>query len=616
MRMAVAAVVVVLALLGSGLHSNGTSSTAAAAPLSIVVTSPADTLASAACPDAALCTLRKAIETANLDLTASAVTITFKPSVFPATAPATITIGSVPLPIATRPDLAIDGSGAGVRLAGPPVIGDGLVLTGARARVSALAFRGFFGICLKLTGADGVVGGEQAAGEGNSFEECSTAIRAEGVNARVHGNSVGFATDGLTAAAVQLGIVVTASNALVGNDGQGPGYQNRIGNAQVAVLSGGVGNAPVTGVRIVGNTIGRASDNSAAPVGTAIRLLFPVTSAQVSANSISNARMGIAIQGSSNGPSAQGVRISANVFSQIGRLSIDLNEDNQTNPNDDGDADTGANGLRNHPRLTRAVQSRISGAACAGCQVQLYLAAHASGGSIDYGATPVAGGITQATDEGSFTFESPAVTPGQWVSALATDAQGNTSEFSPGSRVGAGNIQCGNGTLEQGWNLAGYFGAEPVNLGTSFPADGASAGRVRAIYHLEPGTAVYTRWFAEASFARTLFSLEPGGAYWFLADAPAPLSGGLSLSAPIPVSLKAGWNTVVYIGATAPVADAFASLGTNYKQVHAWDAAASRWLSHSAEGAPAWAQGFADAEACRAFQVFATADGTLIPLQP
>lgn len=69
--------------------------------------------------------------------------------------------------------------------------------------------------------------------------------------------------------------------------------------------------------------------------------------------------------------------------------------------------------------------------------------------------------------------------------------------------------------------------------------------------------------------------LEPGEAYWFLADGPAPLSGGFSLSAPISVPLKAGWNTVVYIGATAPAADAFASLGTSYKEIYAWDAPAA-----------------------------------------
>ncbi|MEP7214825.1 MAG: hypothetical protein ABI782_01150 [Anaerolineaceae bacterium] len=617
MRIAAAAVVVLLVFVTAGVVPDGVVRVAASAPLSIVVTSAADTVATPACPDATRCTFRKAIDTANLDTTATAVTITFSAATFPSGAPATISVGATPLPVAARADLTIDGTGAGVRIVSTPAASpDGLVLSGARSRVSALSMRQFIGACLTLTGTDAIVGGDRTAGRGNDFGDCGTAIRIEGANARVHGNSIGFGADGLSAAAVQSGIVVTGSNSLVGDDGLGAGLQNRVGNAQTGVTAGGVGTAPVTGIKIAGNVFGQASDGRAAPVGLAVRVVHPVTSAQVSANSVANAQTGIAVQGSVSGPSAQSVRITANSFVDIGRLSIDLNEDNLTNPNDVGDVDTGANGLRNHPSFTRVVQSRISGTACAGCQVQLYVAAHAPGGAVDYGATPVPGGVVAADGDGFFLFESPAVTPGQWVTALATDAQGNTSEFTPGSRVGAGSIQCGNGTLESGWNLVGYFGAEAVNLGASFPADGVGAGRVRAIYHLESGAATYTHWFADVSLARTLQSLEPGEAYWFVADGPAALTGGFSLSAPISVLLKPGWNTVVYIGASAHVADAFASLGTNYKELFAWDVAGGRWTSYSAEGAPAWAQGFTEAQACRAFQVFSAADVILVPLQP
>ena len=135
MRIAAAAVVVVfLALVGAGLVAGSAARTVAASPLLIVVTSAADTVATPVCPDASRCTLRKAIETANLDLAATAVTITFSATIFPAATPATITIGGTPLPFATHPDLAIDGSGVGVRIAGAPAgAPDGLVLTGAAA---------------------------------------------------------------------------------------------------------------------------------------------------------------------------------------------------------------------------------------------------------------------------------------------------------------------------------------------------------------------------------------------------------------------------------------------------------------------------------------------------
>ena len=617
MRIAAAAVVVFLVLLSAGVVPDGAVRVAAAAPVYIVVTSASDTIAAPVCPDTNRCTLRKAIDTANLDTTATTVTISFSATIFPLTTPATISVGATPLPVAARPDLTIDGSGAGVRLVSTPAGSpDGLVLSGPRSRVSALSIGQFSGVCLKFTGADAVVGGDRTAGRGNDFGDCGTAIRIEGENARVLGNNVGFGVDRLSPAPVQLGVVATGSNTAIGDDGLGAGYQNHVGNAQVGVIIGGAGSSPVTGVKVVGNVIGRAPDGRAAKVGSAVRVLSPVTSALVAANSLSNAQTGVAVQGSAAGPSAQGVRIIANSFSQIERLSIDLNDDNLTNPNDEGDADVGANGLRNHPRFGRVVQSRISGTACADCQVQLYLAAHAPGGTIDFGATPIPGGVKQTNFDGSFVFESPAVTPGQWVTALATDAQGNTSEFAPGSRVGSGSIQCGNGALAAGWNLVGYFGAEAVNLGASFPVEGTGAGGVRAIYHLEAGTGAYTRWLADTSVARTLLSLEPGEAYWFLADGPAPLSGGFSVSAPISVPLKAGWNTVVYIGASAPVADAFASLATNYKELFAWDASSAGWSTYSAEGAPTWAQGFTEAQACRAFQLFSGADALLVPLQP
>ncbi|MEO6398002.1 MAG: CSLREA domain-containing protein [Tepidiformaceae bacterium] len=614
------AVAVALSLVVVFLGMGDASLLAAASPLSIVVTSTADTVATPTCPDVARCTLRRAIEAANLDTAASDVVIRFSPTLFPPVSPATIMIGGTPLPIGTRADLAIDGSDAGVRIVGTlgaaGASADGLVLTGARARVSGLSLASFTGHCLKLTGLDTMIGGDRAAGKGNSVGNCATGIRSEGATSSVVGNRVGFADDGVAAAPVQTAVVITASNAVVGDDSMGAGYQNRIGNAQVGLLAGGSAGPGVTGIKVAGNVFGVSATGSSAPVGTAIRVLANVTSAFVSANTISNAQAGIAVQGAPVAASASGVRMTANTFNQIGRLSIDLDDDGIANPNDEGDPDVGANGLRNHPRFTRVVQARITGTACAGCQIQLYLAAHSPGGVADYGAASIPGAVVAAGADGSFSFDSPAVTPGEWVTALATDAQGNTSEFAPGSRVGAGSLQCSNGMLERGWNLVGYFSADAVNLGISFPAEGPDAGKVRAIYHLEAGSGVYTRWLADAPFASTLTALEPGEAYWFLADHTLALSGGFALSTPVPVQLRTGWNTLVYIGAAAPALDAFASLGATFTEIHAWDATSGAWSTFGAGGVPSWAQGFTEVQACHAYQLYVGADALLVPLQP
>ena len=445
MRIAAAVVVVFLVLVGAGPDSASVIGVAAASPLSILVTPASDTIASPACPDASRCTLRKAIETANVDVTASAVTITFNTTVFPSATPTTVSIATTPLPPVTRADLAIDGSGAGVRIlsaaAGAP---DGLVLSGARSRVSGISIARFAGTCLKLSGADVVVGGERATGHGNDFGDCGTAIRTEGTNTRVQGNRVGFGADGLSVAAVQLGIVVAGSNSVVGDDGLGPGYQNRVGNAQVAVVVGGTGTSPVTGIKIISNIFGQAVDGRAAPVGVAVRLLSPVTSAQVASNSVSNAQTGIALQGSVGGPSAQGVRIAANTFSQIGHLSVDLNEDNQTNPNDVGDGDAGANDLTNTPVLTAAEIQSASTVAISGTYSSLALArtyrieffASSTGDPSGSGEAQRYLGFTDVTTDGtgnaSFNVTlSAAVAIGEVASATATDLTlSETSELS------------------------------------------------------------------------------------------------------------------------------------------------------------------------------------------
>src|SRR5690606_21166692 len=135
---------------------------------------------------------------------------------------------------------------------------------------------------------------------------------------------------------------------------------------------------------------------------------------------------------------------------------------------DDGDGDIGPNAWLNHPLITRATQSRIEGTACAGCEVQVYAAVHLPGGIGDFGSLPLPVGTITANAGGTFAVDSPPVSPGEWVIALAIDADGNTSEFGPANRVGAGAVQCGNLDLRAGWNHVGFFGPQTVILGDTF----------------------------------------------------------------------------------------------------------------------------------------------------
>jgi hypothetical protein len=247
--------------------------------------------------------------------------------------------------------------------------------------------------------------------------------------------------------------------------------------------------------------------------------------------------------------------------------------------------------------------------------VELYIAVHTPGGGDDYGGEPVATGVATVDPQGNFAFESPPVTPGQWVAALVTDADSNTSEFGPSTRVGAGVVQCGNVTLQPGWNHVAFFGPNPLTLGAAFPPD---SGSVDAIYRLDDGAGTYSRWLAGTTTGRTLDGLVPGEVYWFHSETGVALQGGFSLTVPLPVPLKKGWNDFVYIGAPGDIADGFGSIAGKYTEAYRYEVSPSesRWRWSGRSDTPAWAREFTEVQACATYQVAVTEDVTLVPLQP
>ena len=592
---------------------------AAVDPVNLEVTSTADTPASPVCPDATLCTLRRAIEVANADATGAPIRISFGGAAYPAGSPGSIVLGAVPLPVVTRNDVTIDGAGRGVRLSGtrqsltPSV--NAIVTTGTNVTVRGVEIRGFAGVCLLMSGAVSTAGGDPAAGQGNVIDDCETGIRLDGDNAHAQGNRVGLLPGTAGGTNITVGIWVTGRNAVVGESASGEGHTNEVGNASTAIRVGGTSVPLPTGVRVGANILG-GNHAAPAPVQAGVEVMAAAAGIIVAENRIGNAATGIRVHGSSDGPSATKVTLSGNVFANIVALAIDLNADGIRNANDEGDRDAGANSLLNTPVLGRAVQSRVTGTACAGCQVQLYVAAHRPGGHSDYGSNPVPGGPVVADAFGSFAIDNPSVAPGEWLVALATDGDGNTSEFSRSTRVGAGAVQCGSPALVAGWNLVGYFGAQSISLGNSFPAEGAGSDSVRAIYHLDSATGIYAHWLAGPAGGRSLDSLQPGEAYWILSTGAVSLPGGFSLSVPVPAALHAGWNTLLYIGASAAVEDSLISVDGKYTELYAWASNTQRWERYGGPGAPAWTREFTSLEACHVYQVFMTEDAVLTPLQP
>ena len=574
------------------------------------------------CPSPTLCTLRRAIELANADATSAPYNITFAPTVFKPGDPAVISILATELPAIVRNGVKLDASLAGVTLDGaalPTGVHNGLMVVGGDSAVRGLAIERFTGSCLVAAGANATIGGIIPSHR-VTVGSCEIGLELRGLGSVATNLRVGFRGSGGEAALVSTGIVVSAADVQVGTE-SATSAPNVIGNANVGIRVGAPGATVFSGVLVANNTIGKNPAGAAAPVDVGVDLRQPSKGSIVRRNTISHAVTGIRIAADADSLGVVNNRLLSNRFEAITGLAIDLNGDGITNPNDVNDVDTGANGLRNHPVFQRAVQSRIAGnvgALCLGCAVELYLAAHVPGGTRDYGAQPVPVPVALTDATGNFVFENPPVAPGQWVIALVTDPEGNTSEFGPSTRVGAGVVQCGNAPLELGWNHSGFFGPSAMSLGPTFPPEQGSPSPVSAIYHLNDGTANYSAWLSATPAGRTLEGLAPGEAYWFFAEAKTVVTGGFSLSAPFPVQLKTGWNDFVYIGATADARDSLSSIAGKYNQFFRWEADSDggHWLWYGDDATPSWARGFNLVEACGTYLVHLTQDATLTPLQP
>ena len=133
--------------------------------------------------------------------------------------------------------------------------------------------------------------------------------------------------------------------------------------------------------------------------------------------------------------------ITRNSIYNNSQMGIDLGPSFGVSWNDSGDTDTGANQGLNYPVITSASTVQAKGTACGEaavpkpCTIEIFkaspLASDRSGGQFGQGRTFVASG----SSNGSFTIALSGVSVGDYLTATATDAQGNTSEFSRNWRV-------------------------------------------------------------------------------------------------------------------------------------------------------------------------------------
>lgn len=332
---------------------------------------------------------------------------------------------------------------AGINLENAPGNRIGGSSAGARNLISANALNG---VILQFVGASNNV----IQGNYIGTDASGTAALPNGAGLAPAGTAVAGGVD-----------IAGAPNNLVG--GAEPGAGNLIsGNWRDGVCIGGAG---ATNNRLEGNLIGTKADGVSAlgnethnvdirtPGGAhnnciggeapdAGNVIAHVASAGAGYD-------GVRIRDGNTGNLIRGNSFFGNGLSSTA-LAIDLGA-NGVNANDNCDGDAGANQLQNFPVLTNAqsagsvtrVQGTLNSAANGLFLVQFYAnpAPSSSGygeGRVFLGATNV---MTDGACNGAFTALLPvAVAPGWYVSATATDAANNTSEFGPNVVVTAAQL--------------------------------------------------------------------------------------------------------------------------------------------------------------------------------
>jgi CSLREA domain-containing protein len=191
------------------------------------------------------------------------------------------------------------------------------------------------------------------------------------------------------------------------------------------------------------------------------------------------------------------VKITQNSIYNSSWLGIDLGPTLGVTPNDSGDVDTGSNEELNFPVLTAATTTQVTGTACADsvvpqpCMIEVFIAEPKStdqgGGNYGQGKTFVGSGTTNSS--GSFAVAVSGVTAGQYLTATATDASGNTSEFSKNTQVDNSGGGGGGGpttyaadqfsrAVNGGWGSADTGGSYSLTGGPSNFNVNGSAGQM------------------------------------------------------------------------------------------------------------------------------------------
>ena len=509
----------------------------------------------------------------------SADTIVFNTTVFPPGSPATIALSSE-LPWLDTNDDTVDGSAAGVIIRGGGIDAfDCFRINSSDNTIKGLEIHNCdYGVELQEDGHNNTVGGS-ADGERNVIYGNDTGVGISGGDGNVVvGNYIGINADGDAAIPNEMGIFTYGGddniiggnsdaerNVISGNSSYGmlifASEGNIITGNYIGTDAAGTGALPNgTGVEIEGSILGDLTDNNtiggtAAGEGNVIAY---------------NDRCGVLV----DGERAPGNTVRGNSIHSNGDKGIE-NEH-------------GGNTELAPPIIHSAVGS-VMGTACANCTVDIY--------SDDEDEGRVYEGSTTADGAGNWSFSGSLEGPN--VTATATDADGNTSEFSapealpeepstptppptptptPTATPGATPTPTGPARTLQwspGWQNATWSGA-------STPAEvfACAAGKYAAAYRYVAGG--LERYFPDRPDISNMNPLAQFDAFLILITQPVTCTMPVAADTGSSRTLQwgVGWHNEGWSGADAtPPQDAFACAGGSYAAAYRFtDAGLERYF--------------------------------------
>lgn len=297
---------------------------------------------------------------------------------------------------------------------------------------------------ISVLGTGSTIGGTAAAARnvvGSSGGHGIFLYGATGVT--VQGNYVGVGGDGTTPLTNGIdGIAVDGgSGHTIGGTAAGAGNLTANNTNQGIALFGVAFPGGSSGNTVQGN-ISRNNGGQGILAGNSSDNTIGGTATGAGNTVYGNAGSGVLVNGPSLGNSVRG-----NAVYQNGGLGIALGTDGVT-PNDPQDADSGPNNLQNYPVIDSAlndssgttITGTLSSAPSSTYTIDIYSNAACDGSGYGEGAAYRASGsvTTNVDGQAPFTIVVPAALGiGEWATATATDAGGNTSELSSCVQVAA-----------------------------------------------------------------------------------------------------------------------------------------------------------------------------------